>query len=72
VHTGLAWQLRSHLDEQLRLGARYQDPRVDRQLDAAEPLPPEDVGDGLPLHAAADALADHARRRRAYLEARLR
>ena len=52
------------LNEQLGLRARDQDAPIDFQLDVAECLTPEDVGNGLAGAAAADALADHTRGRR--------
>ena len=64
-------QLQRQLDQQLGLGPRDQHPPVDRQLDVAEALAAEDVGDRLAPQPPPHHLPEAPRRRRRHLRARV-
>ena len=53
-------ELERHLDQELRLGPRDQDPAVNAQLDPAKALAAGDVGDRLAAQATADELGEGA------------
>ena len=65
VDAGALGQLVRRLDQEAGLAARNQHPRVDRDLDPAEALAAEDVGQRLVLGAAGDAGLDRLRDLRA-------
>ena len=61
MDAGALGQLGGDLDQQAGLAARDQDPRVDGDVEPAEALAAEDVGERLVVGAARDALLELGR-----------